>query len=277
MEHALKRLEFFRPDVGGHLITPEPESHRPYAPGDDPRYMDWSLYARLDRFYLKTVVSEKEGVLRLLVDVSSSMREPYPQKLEQAMQVAGALAYLSLVAGNRVSVYSWAESVLGSWNFDRGERDAMTALGTLSSLPEGNLTVLEGTLEHIMTDGRNGPSRMVIISDLIDRSRYWPILERVVDTGSAVAAIQVLHTKELDPPLRGKVLMFDPETGASRQQLVGYRDRLAIKAGIEEFFEDTRTALSNMGIPLIDCSAEGPFEDPVRRLVGSPNWKSRRW
>lgn len=276
LERTLRRHELFRPDQAGHLVTPEPESHRPYAPGDDPRYIDWNLYARFDRFYYKTVVTEKEGVLNVLVDASGSMRRPFPEKNRLALEVAGALAYLSLVAGNRVSINCWAERMLATWRFDGGERDARQALAALSGAPEGNLTVLEGTLQELLAGGGNGPSRMVVVGDLIDRSLYQPLLKRIVDTGSPAGVVQVLHPRELEPPLRGHLMMRDPETGAVKRRLMGYRDRRRLRQGIDDFFSRAEVSLAGMGVPVVRCLTTRPFEEAVRLLTGSPAWRRER-
>src|SRR5882724_9502368 len=80
------------------------QEHRPYAPGDDLRRVDWSAFARTGEPVLKLFRAEEDTVLRLLVDASASLAFGQPQKLEVARRVAAAIGYLGLANGQRVQV-----------------------------------------------------------------------------------------------------------------------------------------------------------------------------
>jgi len=76
---------------------------RPYVAGDDIRQIDWNLYARMDRFYLKLMVAEEELTIHLLVDNTASMDWGEPNKLAYARRAAGAFGYIALSSLDRVT------------------------------------------------------------------------------------------------------------------------------------------------------------------------------
>ena len=78
-------------------ISVEFSDFRPYGIGDDLRYVDWNVYARLDRLYLKLFVDEEDLCLHLLVDASASMGFGNPSKLDHAARLAAALGFVGLV------------------------------------------------------------------------------------------------------------------------------------------------------------------------------------
>src|SRR3954466_157871 len=80
------------------------QEHRPYAPGDDLRRVDWSAFARTGEPVLKLFRAEEASFLRRLVDASASLAFGEPQKLEVARRVAAAIGYLGLANGQRVQV-----------------------------------------------------------------------------------------------------------------------------------------------------------------------------
>ena len=78
--------------------------YRNYAAGDDLRQLDWNVYARLERLFIKLFVEEEDVTVHVLVDASRSMDFGEPNKLDFARRAAGALAYLGLANLDRVSV-----------------------------------------------------------------------------------------------------------------------------------------------------------------------------
>src|SRR3989442_10235666 len=84
--------------------------YRNYAPGDDFRYLDWNLYGRLERLFLKLYEEERELPVRIFLDASESMTFGTPVKFDFARQVAAAIGYVALCGFDRVSVIPFPES-----------------------------------------------------------------------------------------------------------------------------------------------------------------------
>src|SRR5213593_4492270 len=78
--------------------------HRSYVPGDDFRYLDWNLFGRLDKLFLKLYEEERELPVRIFLDASESMTFGEPRKFDFARQVAAAIGYVALCGFDRVSV-----------------------------------------------------------------------------------------------------------------------------------------------------------------------------
>src|SRR5262245_23361139 len=90
-------------------FTREFKDRRHYSPGDDYRSIDWRLYARLDKTFVRIFEEVQEFHVHILLDRSLSMNEPHREKAIAGMRLAVALAYLGLVNGHRVSLFSMAE------------------------------------------------------------------------------------------------------------------------------------------------------------------------
>jgi len=106
------------------------EDFRPYAPGDDLRHVDWNVYARTDRLFIKVFQEEEDLCVQLVLDASASMRAGDPSKLLAAARVLAAVGCLALSSNNRVSL-----SVIGLPERAREHLPALSALGTLTLPP----------------------------------------------------------------------------------------------------------------------------------------------
>src|SRR5437870_9067680 len=104
--------------------------HRTYVPGDDFRYLDWNLYGRLDRLFLKLYEEERELPIRIFLDASESMAFGEPRKFDFARQVAAAMGYVALCGFDRVTVAPFPENreeaaVRGALRSVRGRKSAL--------------------------------------------------------------------------------------------------------------------------------------------------------
>src|SRR5436309_1145694 len=96
--------------------------YRNYVIGDDLRFIDWNIYARLDRLFLKLFLEEEDLSLYVLADVSKSCDFGDPNKAQYIKQVAAALGYIGLVNYNRVTVAAMADGIVADTGGMRGRR-----------------------------------------------------------------------------------------------------------------------------------------------------------
>jgi hypothetical protein len=261
---ALKRLESHRQAVSGYQVTPELDSHRPYGPGDDIRYIDWNIFARQDRFYLKTVVTEDEGTVHLVIDTSASMRIPYENKLQRTLETAAAISYLSLHTGNQVILHACTDRVLLSRKFDKGASDALPLLELIPRIPVGSETDLGQCLKTLPQQNTNGSnSRIIIISDFIDKGGYGQQLDLFGTRNAKITGIQILHRDELDFRGRGNLLLKNPETGMDKRILIGHRAQKEIRNLISDFLLKTQTGFTDRNMRFFRYSHDIPFEEHV--------------
>jgi uncharacterized protein (DUF58 family) len=270
------RLEFFRTSPRGRLTTPEIDSHRPYAQGEDLRYIDWNLYARLDKFFLKTVVAEEEGLLHLLVDTSASMRNPHAEKQLRSLEITAGIAYLILSAGNQLALHSWANRLLLTKQYNRGESETLNLLQQLSTLPHGEETDLGTSLANLQKTSTGHNVRTIIVSDLLETNGYSRQLELLQAQGARVGVIQILNPRELSPRLRGHLALVDPETGHRRDRVVGFQTLRTYRKTVAEFHRETEETFSRMSIPFLRTSSMANFEDTVLKFMTLPGWRGNK-
>ncbi|MCP5152966.1 MAG: DUF58 domain-containing protein [Ectothiorhodospiraceae bacterium] len=239
---------------------------RSYQPGDDLRYVDWNIFSRLDRLFLKLYVSEEDVTLNLLVDASASMRFGTPSKFDQARRMAAAIAYVGLCNLDRVSVSVFADG-LGLGMPGLRTKHAMTKiLRFLESIEARDATNLTAAGRAFAARARH-PGLVMVITDLLDWDDARPGLEALVHRGNEVVVVQLLAEEEIAPPLDGPLRLRDSETGEELRVTVDaelrhlYRRRLdAHLARIEAFCREH-------AVEYLRASTAIPFEDVVLRYL----------
>lgn len=205
---------------------------RPYAVGDDLRFLDWNVYARLERLVVKLFQEQEDLNVALLPDVSRSMDWGDPHKGLYAKRVAAALAYVGLVRYDRVSVYPWADRVRDERVGLRGRRAVAEVIDLLERLPLEGRSDFTAVARHFAVRHR-GRGVVVVISDFLDKGGFADGLRYLRARDADLYAIHVLSPQEIDPPLAGDLRLRDVEDGQvaevsiSRPLLDRYRRRLA--------------------------------------------------
>jgi len=206
--------------------------YREYALGDDLRQLDWNVYARLERLFVKLFIEEEDVTVTLLLDASASMASGRPEKLLFAKRAAAALGYIALASEDRVTVSVMAGRASRRRNGLRGSGRVFRLLSDLSAVePAEGPTDLVVAARHAAAQ-LTGRGVVVLLSDLLD-----PAADRVIRelaaTGSELVVIHVLSPDELDPALEGDLRLVDSETGdrvdvtADLGTLDAYKIRLA--------------------------------------------------
>ncbi len=214
---------------------------RPYATGDDIRQIDWNLYARAERFYLKLFVAEEELSVHLLLDTSASMDWGEPNKLRYAKQLAAAFGYIALSNLDRVSVSAFAaESQAAALPSVRGKRGALPLFGFLQRLVPGKGGDLTKTCRTYVQTART-PGPLLLCSDLLD-ANWKDALAAFSSRPFEVTVMHILAPQEISPELDGDFKLMDVEGGepveisADIGLIQRYRESLAgWRAEIESF------------------------------------------
>jgi uncharacterized protein (DUF58 family) len=206
--------------------------YRDYAMGDDLRQLDWNVYARLERLFVKLFIEEEDVTVTLLVDASASMAAGRPAKLLFAKRAAAALGYIGLASEDRVTVSALAGRTARRRASMRGSGRIFRLLADLSSIePADGPTDLVAAARHAAAQLR-GKGVVILLSDLLDPGADR-IIRELAATGSELIVIHVLSPDELDPALEGDLRMVDVETGdgidvtVDLATLDAYRARLA--------------------------------------------------
>lgn len=248
----------YRPGAGIEFAD-----HRDYTPGDDLRYLDWNVYARLGETLLKRFQEEEDLHVYLFVDCSRSMLFGEPRKFDYARQVAAALAYIGLAGLDRVSVVAFAGEVAESFPLARGKGRILALLEFLNRLAgQGSDTNLfRAATEFAHRRQRRGLA--VVISDLYDASGYQRGLDLLRHHRHDVHLVHVYDRREAYPDLRGELELFDIETGVSRRFVVSPRSLRRYREVFQDFLHGVRQYALRHGLGYTRCSTEVPLEDLV--------------
>ena len=204
---------------GEHLsgkggTSTEFSDYRDYVPGDDVRYVDWNIFARLERPYLKQYRHEEEMHVVVLVDASSSML--HDGKFERARQLAAAFGVMGLMNLERVSIYvchhaGQAPVLLPPCT---GKVSMRRLLAFLESLEGGGHFPIEAAVDEVLKHHR-GRGVAVLLSDFLTFGDLQRPLNRLFSAGLEIFAIQILGPSEIDPEITGDMRFVDCETGDS--------------------------------------------------------------
>jgi uncharacterized protein (DUF58 family) len=191
--------------------------YRRYAPGDDLRYLDWGIYARSDRLYVKLFREEVDLFVYLFIDASASMAFPsVREKFLPASHLAAALAYVVLANQDHVKVHLLGGASGGSASpFYRGRRRMVDCVNfTASATPGGAMDMATSLAQHLQKLRR--PGKAILISDfLMPTASYQNGLNVLRALNLDIAVIQVLTRAEVEPPFEGGgVRVVDSETEA---------------------------------------------------------------
>lgn len=189
--------------------------YRRYAPGDDLRYLDWGIYARSDRLYVKLFHEEVDLFVYVFIDTSASMAYPSPEeKFLPATHIALALSYVVLANHDHVKLHLLQErSGTGASPFYRGRRRMSDCVEFATAAQPGGALDLAPALSGHLQRLRK-PGKAILISDfLLPAESYQRGLNLLRAFNLDIAAIQVLSRQEVDPSLpAGTVALVDSET-----------------------------------------------------------------
>ena len=239
---------------------------RSYVTGDDLRFIDWNLYARLDKLFLKLFLEEEDLHFYALVDASASMDFGDPTKLHYAKQLAAALGFIGLCRADRVRIESLAATHRAPGPVLRGRKSLWRMLEYLDGVEPGeNVSLAEGVKNFCLRN--SGKGILVLITDLMDKHGYDTALRYLVAQQMDVYVIHVLSPEELDPEIKGDLKLVDSEDAdiaeitVSRPLLDRYKQTLAAFVG------GAREFCTRRGMNYLMTSTERPVEQLVSNYL----------
>lgn len=243
-------------------FTREFKDYRHYTPREDYRAIDWRLYARLDKLFVRLYEETQELNLHILLDTSTSMARPFPEKRRQALKFAVALAYLALSAQQRVSLYSMSGSVHQELPPLRGQGNIEKIITAAAKLECAGFT----DLERCFTEFRPSRQRygiIFVISDFFGREvgTAAEVVNRAAGWPGETHFVQIIHPQERVPDLEGEVELADVETGEKRRFWLTKREVKQYTAMFDAFTENLRGACAGRRIDFFRCTSDEPFED----------------
>jgi uncharacterized protein (DUF58 family) len=249
------------------------QDHRPYAPGDDLRRVDWAAFARTGEPVLKLFRAEEDSVLRLVLDASGSLAFGSPPKFEVARRVAAAIGYLALANGQRAQVLTARQSAptsvrgLERISVPRRGRSALAALlRDLSEPVASGSADLARALEQTLQQAAR-PGLLVVVSDFLDPGPVTKALGHACALGHQVALVQVLSREEVEPSYDGDFAFVDAE---SQEQVELSMDAAAIDAYVARLaglIDELRAWSRKHRGSYVRMTNDEALEGAVRRFV----------
>jgi len=255
--------------------------YRTYVHGDDFRYLDWNLYGRLERLFLKLYEEERELPVRIFLDASESMTFGEPRKFDFARQVAAAIGYVALSGFDRVSVIPFPNlaapdasdpqnlqpetfnlqlAARGALRSVRGKKSAIQFFQNLSTLTAGGPADLNQSLRRGALEARQA-GVAVVLSDFLDPAGYEPGLGALVARGFQVDIVQILSPDELAPNTFGDLRLVDSESGAQQEVTFGRFRLKSYQRTVQNFLQRLREFCQARGISFFSASSNTDLQE----------------
>jgi len=238
--------------------------YRTYVAGDDFRYLDWNLYGRLERLFVKLYEEERELPVRIFLDASESMTFGQPRKFDFARQVAAAVGYVALCGFDRVSVIPFPDqpeqlAVRGALRTVRGRKSALEFFRNITALSAGGGVNLNDALRRGALEARQA-GVAVVLSDFLDPAGYEKGLEALVGRGFHVNAVQILSPEELNPSTYGDLKLVDAESGSIQEVTFGKYRLKSYQQTVQNFCQRLREFCQSRGVRFFMASSGTPLE-----------------
>lgn len=236
--------------------------YRNYVQGDDLRFVDWNIAARLDRYFVKLFLEEEDLRVSLLVDASPSMSFGEPTKLLAAQRLVAALGFIGLVRGHRVSVGTLGDEARGASRVWRGRHAAQALFAAIESFPATERTsLLEGARRFQLRRTRR--EVVVLVSDLLDKSGYEPALRALTSRQGDVTVVHLLSREELHPEATGELKLIDAEDEEAVEITAGPELLAAYERTLQAFLRDAREFCRRRGLGYLAIDNVTPVEQVV--------------
>jgi uncharacterized protein (DUF58 family) len=236
-------------------------SHRDYIPGDDLRHLNWKLYGRHDRLYIKQYDAETNVDLHLVLDVSGSMTvgEQDQLKLRYATVLCASLAHLAARQRDAVGLTLFADTVQDHF-LARGNTDHLLSLMSALARRREHPAATSPRVLHEVAELMPRRGLVVIISDLYyEPSELISALDHFRHFGHDVLVFQILSPLERQMPIDGAVKLVDVETGEILETLA-HEIRDSFSAAVGQWIDEIHTGCLARDIDHVCVTTDQPME-----------------
>ena len=264
-----------RPDLAGffggkHLVrtygqTVEFADYREYQLGDDIRRIDWNLYSRFEKYFLKLFTDERQMHTQIFIDCSASMGRDNEEKADYAIAIAAALGYLSVHNMDKVSFKLMkGEKSEDPFGTIVGKRAFFNAISTLSELEfDGESDLREAVVNTPNTGSNDGLT--VIISDFFTDSQWQKAVDYLCYKKRQVLLIQVVTPEEVDPSYTGRVHLVDIESAALEDERnmkikIDRASQIAYEEAMAAIIDDLKTFCNSRGAAFVSIHTDDAIE-----------------
>jgi uncharacterized protein (DUF58 family) len=241
--------------------------YRNYVRGDDLRRVDWNIFARLDRPFIKLLEDEEDLAVHLMIDASASMDWPRygsrdHHKFVYAQRVLAGLAYIALGTGDRVAVTVLRQESPQRWGPQRGRGHTLNLLAWLEkAYTRGSVDLNAALRDYALRTTR--PGLCVLLTDLMSPEGYEEGLRALQGRGYEVAVIQVLSPDEANPEIVGDLKLIDVETGIPQEVTVDAEMRALYIQRFQAWQAEIGAYCTRRGIHFVPVETSTPWEQLI--------------
>jgi len=254
-----------------HGFSVEFSEHRKYTSGDDPKDIDWLVYAKTDKYYVKKFEAETNITGYLVMDLSSSMGYTYRQELtkfDYAICLAASLCYLMISQQDPVGLLTFDEKIRNSLPPKSKRTQLGNLLAILSNLKPTGQTDIAKSLLQIAAMLKHRSLVMIFSDLLVDPEPVMQSLHRLRHSGHDVILFHVLDEAEVSFPFRGMVEFEEPET-METLQVDASNFRSDYLAEINAFRETYRRECFRAGVDFVELDTSMQFDKALLEYLTS--------
>ena len=240
--------------------------YRVYEPGDDLRHVDWNIYARLGKLFIKLFHADEGLPLALLIDNSHSMEFGSPTKLACAKQIAAALGYIALGHVDSVAVYTCAERLVAVLPPVSSTSQFSRLTKVLTAIAPHGRTQLTECLRRLPMYQRH-PCAVVVLSDFLDPSGCEQGFKLLAGRGFSLTAIHLMSPEEVDPQMYVEStstgadwLVEDAETGETRAVTINPETLSQYQHQQQTFCDALQRLCTDQGVGYAQLKSDAPIE-----------------
>jgi len=254
--------------VGGHNTSrfagggQEFLDHRNFHHGDDLRAVNWRVFLRLEKLFLKMFQLEPRIPVRLLFDVSRSMETGKIGKFDYVRRLAGALCYVGLVRLDSICLQPFSDKLGDAFIASGGRHRFQPAVNFLSTLqPGGKTNFLQVARDFVSKYPQRG--LVIVLSDFLDDTDCEKPLQYLSDFGHELILLHIWAAEDREPPWEGELELEDAETGQHVELSFDSDARAQYVAAFDQYAQALRrVALRNNG-RYVGVPTEVPVEDAI--------------
>jgi len=248
--------------------TVEFADFREYFPGDDIRRIDWNVYARFEKYFIKLFTDERQMHNQIYIDCSASMACGKPEKATAALRVAAAFGYLSVDSMDRVSY----KLIQGDKAVDLGftvtnKNSFYRAAQALENVDFEGEADLEKSFLTEESPGRDD-GLTIIISDFFTESDWKKAIDFLLYNRREVMLIQVLSPDEMYPDFDGRVHLIDSESidlgdGKNMRLAVTKKMMAAYQTALNDYEEEIVNFCASRNVTFLSVLSDDPIEKVI--------------
>ena len=248
--------------------TVEFADFREYAPGDDIRRIDWNVFARTEKFFIKLFTDERQMQNHIIIDCSASMACGQPEKATAALKIAAAFGYLSVTSMDRVAYKLIKGSTMQNLGVSITNKDSFyRAAQKLETTDFEGGADLGTAIVNMESPGRDD-GLTIIISDFLTDSNWKKAVDFLMYQKREILMIQVLSPDEFYPDLDGRIHLLDSEAddvgdGRNMKIIVKKKFIKAYQKALDEYEQELVDFCASRNVTFFTVLSDEPIEKVI--------------